>query len=57
MLLVDCVEGGGTLTKTTSTNGSVQMRPKTFSGYVLPKFCLFAISVLASIKVENVRDS
>jgi len=34
--VLDCIEGGGTLTNT--TNGSVQTRPKTSSGYVLDKF-------------------
>jgi len=36
MLLVDCVEGDGTQTKTTNgTDGNVQMRPKPFPGYVM----------------------
>jgi len=45
MTLVNFSADGGL---TATTNGNVQMRPKT-SGYVLQKFCRYAIFVLVSV--------
>jgi len=50
LLLVDCIKGDETQTRT--TNGNVQMRPKAFPGYVMQELCWFALLILAVIQLN-----